>query len=341
MKLFFRTIFLFLLDIFCINLLFRLKNKNKVAVLWYHGISGDDFTLLKGYDERHIPKSLFKKQLTYLIRKGYTFVTMSELMNFFYKNQKIEKLVCITFDDGFMNVVNNAYPIMKEFHVKGIYYVVSDLINTNKLLWTDQIETVIRNNAEEELHVIFDGNPITYKLTTMKSREKSMKDIKRKLRSISNKERIQHMKQFENKEIKEIPKEFLFSKWAQLSALDKEILEIGCHTKTHPNCTKLITDEEMEEELLHSKLDIEEKIGYPIQHFCYPAGAFNEEIINKLKKYGYKTATTTSQGFNDRFTDPYKLNRIGGIEEDFLLFKSQISGSYYSIRNFIKKLTGI
>ena len=55
-----RLIYLFL-DIFGINALFRFINRNEVIILWYHGVCDDDFTLLKGFDERHISKALFKR----------------------------------------------------------------------------------------------------------------------------------------------------------------------------------------------------------------------------------------------------------------------------------------
>ena len=83
----------------------------------FYGITGicdDNFTILKGYDERHIPKSLFRKHLVYLIRKGYQFVTMSDLVLLLKEKRKLNKIVVLTFDDGFRNVIENAYPIMKE-----------------------------------------------------------------------------------------------------------------------------------------------------------------------------------------------------------------------------------
>ena len=60
------TILLTLFDKLGINAIFRFFYKNKAMILWYHGICDDDFTLLKGYDERHIPKSMFKKHIIFL-----------------------------------------------------------------------------------------------------------------------------------------------------------------------------------------------------------------------------------------------------------------------------------
>ena len=48
-----KELLLWLLNYTGINALFRFLNRNKAIILWYHGVSSDDFELLTGYDERH------------------------------------------------------------------------------------------------------------------------------------------------------------------------------------------------------------------------------------------------------------------------------------------------
>lgn len=336
-----KELLLLFLDKLGINALFRFLNRNKVIILWYHGICDDDFNLLKGYDERHIPKSLFRKQLNFLKRKRYIFITMSELTdNIFSNKSKIRKFVVLTFDDGFKNIVENAYPIMKEFNAKGCFYLVSSLIGGNKLLWTDYIETLVRNSKNREFQFTFRGGKKNYKLDTKESYEMTMKDIKSKLRTISDKERKEHIQQFNNRRIYDVPEEFLFANWEQIRSLDKKILEIGSHTKNHPNCGNLTSNDEFEDEIKNSKIDIEKQIEYEVNHFNYPAGSYNDKAIKKVRKYGYKSAVTIIPGFNDKNTDLYKLKRIG-IDENFLVFKAAVSGSYFFIDRLKKVFGGI
>ena len=329
------------LDLSGINILFRFLNRKKVIILWYHGICDDSFQLLSDFDERHIQKSNFRNQLTFLKKNRFVFLTMTELINAFTNKKKINKTVVITFDDGYNNVLTNAYPIMKEFNAKGCLYLVSDLINNDKLLWTDYIETVVRNSPVGDFEFVFKGKTIHYFLDNKKSFEDAIQDLKTKLRTLSNNERISHMTQFSNKKINNVPKEFIFAQWKDIQNLDRKILEIGCHTKSHPNLTSLSSSKEFEEEIKNSKIEIERMIGYEIIHFCYPAGDYNKDIINKVKEYEYKSAVTIKHGFNDVTTDVYQLKRIEA-PEDFLFFKSLISGSYlflYRIKVFITRKT--
>jgi peptidoglycan/xylan/chitin deacetylase (PgdA/CDA1 family) len=331
MKTYLNFLILLVLDKLGINAIFRFLNRNKVIILWYHGICDDNFELLKGYDERHIPKSLFSEQLNFLKQKGYVFVTLSDLIDIFSNKKQTKKIIIITFDDGFRNVVTNAYPIMKRFNAKGCFYLVSNLIGGNELLWTDYIETIIRNSKRGKFQFVFKGKTVSYDLNTKESYQHTMKDIKRKLRSISDRLRKEHIKQFNDIKIDDVPKEFTFSNWEEIKNLDPAILEVGSHTKNHPNCTNLISNDELIDEIRDSKVKIEQMIGHEINHFCYPAGSYNDEVIKNVKKYGYKTAVTIDEGLNDQNTDLYKLKRIL-VTEDFLLFKANTSGSLIFIR---------
>jgi peptidoglycan/xylan/chitin deacetylase (PgdA/CDA1 family) len=38
------------------------------------------------------------------------------------------------------------------------------------------------------------------------------------------------------------------------------------------------------------------RFNCPIDHFCYPYGDYNDEIVNMVAKAGYKTATTVRKG---------------------------------------------
>lgn len=338
-KLYLRIILLLALDVLGINALCRRLNRHKVVILLYHGICGDTFDLLKGFDTRHTPESLFRKHLEYLKRRGYIFVSMTDLLNSINNKNRPDKSVALTFDDGFRNVVENAYPIMKDYGAKGCIYLVSDLVGTDELLWTDFVETVIRNQNNKDFHFVFKGEVITYILSDRISIGHAMKDIKAKLRTLPDKERLEHLKQFGNYSLVDVPEEFAMADWEQIRELDPDILEIGSHTRRHPNCANLVTDEELEGEVCNSKLDIERNIGRKVDHFCYPAGSYNDRVISSVKRCGYKSAVTVEKGFNDENSFLYKLKRIE-VGENIWFFKASVSGSYHLLRK-IKAVLGM
>jgi len=297
----------------------------------YHGVCDNHFTLLKGFDERHISKSTFRKQLDYLKRRGYKFAHITELVDAIKSKGKISKFVVLTFDDGFSNVIKNAYPIIREFNAKGCFYLVSDLVGTNHLLWTDYVETVIRNQKKGNFKFLFNGEEINYILTDKQSYENTMLDIKNKLRSIPDHERYEHLEQFNKTRLGNIPKEFIMADWDQIKGIDPRVLEIGSHTRRHPDCANIISDEELIDEIYNSKTIIERKSNHKIQHFCYPNGSYNDRVIAEVIKSNYESGVTIENGYTNNNSDLYKLRRIEATQE-FLLFKAKISGSYNIIR---------
>jgi peptidoglycan/xylan/chitin deacetylase (PgdA/CDA1 family) len=312
-----------------VNALFRFINRGCAAILMYHGVCDENFTLLNGYDERHVPISHFKQQLEVIRDCGYSFVTLSELVTRLKRGQSVGRLAVLTFDDGFRNVVRHAYPIMKEYDAKGCFFVVSNFVGNRTLLWTDTVETWIRAHAPETLHVEIEGGIVRYPLDTKARVNTAMMDLKSRLRKLPNDVRMRWMAESgmtDTAFIEQAPEEFAPANWEELQALDPSILEIGSHTQNHPNCDTIRERRELEMEIAGSKQEIETRLGRKIEHFCYPAGAFNPETIEAVRGAGYVSAVTTIQGFARPGTDLFTLSRISG-DGDLMRFRSVVSGS--------------
>lgn len=348
-----KTIFykiLYILDKIGLNDFFTYFNKNKLIILIYHGISGKDF---KFNHRRYYPKALFEKEIKYLKKKGYHYITLTEWLKII-KNKSLlkNKYVILTFDDGFKNVIKYAYPIMEKYNAKGCFYVISSLIGKEQLIWSDYIEVLIKNYPKSNFQFKFKSQEYNYILNNPRNAQICIGDIKKKLRTLPNNERISHLKQFNPpnniSNFKYISEDYLIANWNELKSIDKRILEIGGHSKSHPNMESLKNEDEFLEELYESKKELEENLGYRIDHLCYPVGSYNIDTIRYAKKYGYLTAVTTKEGFNTTKTDLFQLKRLN-LKNDFLLFKYKLSGlsflgkvlfdkCFYPLKRIIKKL---
>jgi len=95
-----------------------------------------------------------------------------------------------------------------------------------------------------------------------------------------------------------------------VSSLAENGMEIGSHTFSHVDLTKL-TKNKLKQELIDSKLSLEKIITQkPVDFICYPAGRFNNEVIIEAKKSGYKGAVTTLFGKATFNQDTYQWERI-------------------------------
>jgi peptidoglycan/xylan/chitin deacetylase (PgdA/CDA1 family) len=81
-----------------------------------------------------------------------------------------------------------------------------------------------------------------------------------------------------------------------------ERFAIGSHTVSHPMLTR-IPNQQIYHEVVDSKTQLEELLGYEVEDFCYPRGYANPEII-ELARQHYKRARNTLVGSLTPAEDP-------------------------------------
>jgi peptidoglycan/xylan/chitin deacetylase (PgdA/CDA1 family) len=107
---------------------------------------------------------------------------------------------------------------------------------------------------------------------------------------------------------------------SQAKDILKSGFELGSHSLSHADLSALSSQEQMTE-IKESRKRLEEELSFPVEHFCYPLGRFNQETIECVKKAGYRSACSIRMGRNHLKEDLYSLSRIafsGGIS--FLQF---------------------
>jgi peptidoglycan/xylan/chitin deacetylase (PgdA/CDA1 family) len=106
--------------------------------------------------------------------------------------------------------------------------------------------------------------------------------------------------------------------WDELLATVKTSITLGSHTVSHPRLPQLEPNE-AKKEIEESKKILEDRLGIPIHHFCYPHGKLNERLVDMVRQAGYRTGCSVKPGFNVKSTDRYALKRIGVFGDDSLM----------------------
>ncbi|MFZ5754021.1 MAG: polysaccharide deacetylase family protein [Bacillota bacterium] len=94
-------------------------------------------------------------------------------------------------------------------------------------------------------------------------------------------------------------------------------LEIGSHSLTHPDLTK-ISPARLKKEIQLSKKELEKITGKKVTTFCYPAGRHNARVREEVRKAGYLGAVTTRYGAATFQENLYNLSRIRINKSDAL-----------------------
>jgi peptidoglycan/xylan/chitin deacetylase (PgdA/CDA1 family) len=124
----FVLILLILAVLMAVLSLFYFKGKtaqysNGVSILIYHHI--DD----QGQGGDTISTSLFKRDLQYLKKEGFSFVSYQQFKKFLAGDPIPDNAVLVTFDDAYESYYKQAYPILKSMSIPSVQFVI-----TNELL---------------------------------------------------------------------------------------------------------------------------------------------------------------------------------------------------------------
>jgi peptidoglycan/xylan/chitin deacetylase (PgdA/CDA1 family) len=102
----------------------------------------------------------------------------------------------------------------------------------------------------------------------------------------------------------------------QLVAWHAAGMEVGAHTRSHVDLTTCSTSDQLRDEVLGSKTDLEEITGAPVAHFSYPFGRYDAAAVAAVRAAGFSTATTV----RDR--------RVRSTDDRFELPRLYVGGTY-------------
>ena len=131
-----------LFSLLAVSLLFLLigcvlmRSAPGVPVLNYHQVEEKNGNPLTLWPDQ------FEAQMAYLADEGYTTITIDEMMDALENGTPLpEKPVIITFDDGYADNYEYAYPILKKYGFKATIFLIYDFTNAypNYLTW-EQID---------------------------------------------------------------------------------------------------------------------------------------------------------------------------------------------------------
>lgn len=141
-KLFLAVPLLALISVFGFS--FNAMQYKGVPILVYHEIGA----IGSGDREMFIDRAVFRSHMEYLKKHGYTTITLRELYAHYAEGAQLpQKPVVLTFDDGYVGVYENAWPILREFGFTGVLFVTGHL-GQPFYMTESQVETLLDNGFE-------------------------------------------------------------------------------------------------------------------------------------------------------------------------------------------------
>lgn len=308
-----RRLILRALDLAGVNNLFRAYQNDKTIVLMYHGVAKDHWTV-SSENWLQVKESEFRKQMVFL-KKYYDVVSLEHASQTLGRKTQRPRIV-ITFDDGYANNYSVAYPILKELQLPATIFLVTNMINTDKLFWSDRLYATFTGN----LHL----NEI----------EKIIESYKVKHPHIIDQLVDEFLRGYNVGAKNQIHDAYGVLTYEQIHEMQSSgLITFDSHTNRHEIVTCLTNQE------LYESIDTSLEImrGHGIKcgtTFCYPNGYYNKEHFGILQRLGFKLATSATHGMWNTENCPYEIPRFGvGRSQSMAEFKSLISGVWQLLAN--------
>jgi peptidoglycan/xylan/chitin deacetylase (PgdA/CDA1 family) len=206
--------------------------------------------------------------------------------------------VLVTFDDGYKDNGDVAWPIMRDLGIPGVVFVATDHIGSpNPFLW-DFVAYCFEATKAERICSSLLGEK---RLASQADRQKNISLWIEAAKRLPAKSRWDAARLLASELNVSPPSDAfanLYLSWEDLRRLDCQGLEFGGHTCSHPILTKVSLDEARAEIVgCQERLTVELK--RPALGFAYPNGSrwdYAEEHERMVRDAGFSIAFTLERG---------------------------------------------
>lgn len=248
------------------------------AILCYHNV----VRVHDAYGEPalHLALDRFSRQLRW-IDGHFTVLPLQEFNARLQAGGALNRAVAITFDDGYAGVFEHAWPLLKSAGIPATVFIPTACIDAGAPFWWDHpamAQNAIPNRRRHWLEELRgDGSSIV---------------------------------RFEKaSSTGALPDEYLPATWEVIRQAAAEGFELGAHSATHRNLTRL-SAAELDEEIAGSRNTLAQRTGVRAESFAYPYGLWNAEVHDSVRRAGFRVAVTLDGGLNRAGIDPWSLRRV-------------------------------
>jgi peptidoglycan/xylan/chitin deacetylase (PgdA/CDA1 family) len=278
----------------------RRTDPRRPLILGYHRVV-EDFAHASATEmpSMLIGRAMFERHVEWVGRR-FRFVTLDDIAEHAVEGRPFEEPVAaITFDDGYQDVYENAFPMLKRKGIPAAMFVVTDLVGGpawqvhDKLyhlidkafrVWDDPRRRLFA--LMSDLHI-----PPADIFRTRASASSPKAAVWSLLPALPQADVRRLMASLElcvKNGTTNVP---LSVTWPMVREMRDGGITIGSHTRSHVSLPRE-SREAVKEEIEGSKRLLEHEVGEPIRHFAYPDGQFTPAVVDALDRAGYQSAYT-------------------------------------------------
>jgi peptidoglycan/xylan/chitin deacetylase (PgdA/CDA1 family) len=305
--------------------------QNRLLILCYHGIAmGEEDG---SHPEMFLPPAVFARRMEILAQNNCRVLPLAEALRLLHQGKLPPRSVAITFDDGWADFRESAFPILQRHGFPATVYLTTYYCLFNRPLFRFALAYIMWKHRGEQIEA--HSAPWSARPIDLRSEESRTKllwhiDDYAKRADLSGRQKDELLAEFAalvGFDYQELLRQRLFHLMNPGEVLEMARGGIDFQLHTHRHRTPLDRSQFISE-IDDNRAQIQELIGPgDYVHFCYPSGANRPEFITWLKEAGVRSATTCMNGLVSSASDSYLLPRLldqSGLSDDE--FASWVSG---------------
>jgi peptidoglycan/xylan/chitin deacetylase (PgdA/CDA1 family) len=256
-----------------------------------------------------------------MLKKRHALVDPEELVHLITNPNRIRHFhVGVTFDDGYLDNYENAFPILKRHGIRALFFLPTHFVGTHYLPWWDRVANAVRRTKKSEIVLSY---PTTTKIAVDRANpDETVQSVLRAFSRTENADIEKYLAAVE--EACDVPMPVLaehrqFLSWDEAAEMSRAGMGIGSHSHSHRILGNLPASEQRTE-CIDSAAHIRQR-GLGADTIAYPVGnlhSFNPDTIAFAKEAGYRAGFSNYGGLNlPDAIDPFDVKRIGmSLEEN-------------------------
>ena len=287
---------------------------NRLLVLMYHRViddlASDPFALGMCVRQKY-----FEEQLAWLAAHTHV-LPLTQAVEHLLNNEPLPpNAVAITFDDGLLDNLSNAAPLLERYRLPATFYVITGGLETGHPMWWDRAIAILACTQAHSVDPRSIGLPeLPHPLPLGRNvRADSCKVILNALWERNPGAIEQCLEQMEEMlEPGPIPPALQARRMntQQVQELARRGFQIGAHTTRHID-PKLLNREQLMADLGASRQQLQELTQQPVDSFACPGGRSSVWMPDLLAALGFHHAVDTRRGINQAPASRYAIARVG------------------------------
>jgi peptidoglycan/xylan/chitin deacetylase (PgdA/CDA1 family) len=318
------------------------------VVLGFHGVL--ERVEHPAVQVNHLDLATFERVLDH-VRREYEVVSLEDVAAALRGEAELPaNAAALTFDDAYRSVLELVDPVLRRHGLPYAVFAPSALIDSGGRVPTYVMRAAIEFTDVESVRL--PGRRRPFRLRTEEDREQASGHAASLLRTLPQPEVDALLDEFRalltERQWQELDQRFsseALMGWAELRELAQRGVVVGSHTRDHVVLHAGQAADELRRQVADSRREIEERLGLPCRHFCYPLGSPGDVCagaVEAVREAGYSTGLMNVGGPVRKAMDPALLPRISIVApspEDALAPRAQLSHSKW-YADFAPALTG-